>query len=149
MSSSASSSIGVGVSAQHLAEIQAVPMNPAVEEVDTGFMTSSTTTSISDMDVPSTLFEEVVAAVPQLALACSAELLAEVLVDDVLISTSGRKLMRLISKKLRVVMLGLVSCYTINLDGEKCFNDEWSVLSVTRLKILDVTITFNPSGKWY
>lgn len=83
-------------------------------------------------DTVVTTLGHVIAAVPQLANACSS---AMTTVGD--IPGFGLKLMRLVNKQLGSAMLGVVSGYTLTLDGEALLSDkELSFLAATKLSYL-------------
>lgn len=92
---------------------------------------------------PTTL-GDVVSAVPQLALACSAALTSE---GD--LPGTGTKLMRLVSRTLRTAMLAIISGYTLTLDGKNVLSDkELSLLARTNLSFLRVQVIAEHLGEF-
>lgn len=87
--------------------------------------------------------EGTIAAVPQLGSSCS-----KVLEDFFGVPGSGIKLMRLVSKQLRVAMLGMVQGYTLLLNGSgEQLLKEMALFQNTRLSCLRVIVSHERHGE--
>lgn len=85
--------------------------------------------------------DEVISAIPQLGMACSAVL-------TIAVPGSGLKLMRLVSRQMSTVMLGMVQGYTLQLDGRSPgLFTQMALLALTRMSHLRVVVSDRTAGE--